>query len=342
MTTGASLTKQQLLARVHRYIARCNYQTVVNASWLNDLMKHGLVPTGVRVENRGKHPQYTYYARAYRRALQIVRLRERGIVGQDAIRIILFLNGYSLPAWDVREALVREWPKHVKSVLAHVRSGYLNNQRPIPASHRSSLIKKLGPLDDRLEAGGFALPSDQMIEGLRLSLQEPVRLESIDIFDMARHMGIDNQSFQQLSGSITPVLSGLLMSDPAADALDGQLDFLESVIINSTDAQLDIARELARWSQKDITNPLRALGILSDESSADLIDLAVHSSVQRSAAWACVMIIIALMFARYFPDGFRMKDLKELRNRALSGEIDLSQAGPLGKGILGVFAQLKI
>ena len=104
--------------------ARTRYHQEFSAALLNDLMKADLVPKARRLSNNGRRPVYAFDAPAYRRALQITRIRAAGIVGHDALRIMLFLKGYSEPAWRVREAILAEYVANGRSLLAPVRSTY--------------------------------------------------------------------------------------------------------------------------------------------------------------------------------------------------------------------------
>src|SRR5262249_40538350 len=124
----------------------------------------GLLDALERSKNEGLKPVYDAGAQHYRRALQIKRLMARGISGRDKLRIQLFLRGYGVKPWDVREAVRREYANHLRSAFAQVRSTYLDNTREIGPAHKSSLRKQLGSLDERLKAAGLEMSPDAYIE----------------------------------------------------------------------------------------------------------------------------------------------------------------------------------
>lgn len=146
------ITKSDLLIRIERR-ARDRYGQEIGMSWLNDFIKDGLIPAAT-----GRSPNYKYDCRAYRRALQLVRLRRAGIVERSALKVQLFLRGYSLPVWDVREALRSQYVKYSRSLLAQIRSTYAGK-------HKISLIRQFGSLDERLGNSGLGFPSIRISKG---------------------------------------------------------------------------------------------------------------------------------------------------------------------------------
>jgi hypothetical protein len=88
----------------------------------------------------------------------------RGMSGRDALRIQLFLRGYGVKPWDVREALRREYGKHLRTASAKIRSTYLDNNREIGERHKASLRKRMGELDNRLKDADLEMPTDFYIE----------------------------------------------------------------------------------------------------------------------------------------------------------------------------------
>jgi hypothetical protein len=296
------LSKSDLLDRLKRRASN-RYGAVIDGPWLADLIKDGLVSKAKRIGNQGQKPIFAHDARDYRRALQIARLQGLGLVGRDAIRINLFINGYGLPSWDVREALLREWPKHGKALLAQIRSGYLDNDRAIPPNHRESLVAQLGPLDDRIAAAGFVIGADLFIEGLRGAVQQPIASAPFGAPGALMGM-IERADFDvaRLAKAFIPEVAGMLMFGLADDGAKKSPDYFEGLISAATDADLEKARGLAFMMQRHIAPLFLALGICPDQRSAVGLDNAIHNSVQRSAAWASIMLFAAVMLARRFPE----------------------------------------
>jgi hypothetical protein len=156
------LSKPELLRRLDAR-SRSRYGGPLSEALLNDLIKDGLVPALRRSKNEGLKPVYEASARHYRRALQIKRLMSRGVSGRDTLLVQLFLRGYGKP-WEVRKALRREYARHLKSLFAKIRSTYLDTTREIGPSHKSSLRKQMGILDERFEAARLELSPDAYVE----------------------------------------------------------------------------------------------------------------------------------------------------------------------------------
>jgi hypothetical protein len=155
------LRRQEFVSRLFARV-QDRYGLELDEAWLHDLIKDGLVPgADDREPNVGLRPVYTYGFRSYRRALQIARLRREGFVERDAIRIQLFLRGYG--EHDIRQPLWNQYSKHGRSLLAQIRSGYIDNWKDVPEKHKSSLIRAMGPLDAQLASAGFQLPPDLLI-----------------------------------------------------------------------------------------------------------------------------------------------------------------------------------
>lgn len=100
--------------------------------------------------------------------------RRAGVVGRDALRIQLFVRGYSHPAWDVAHALAGEYVKFGKSITNQVRSGFADNQKSIGQKHKASFVQQLGTLDSRFDQAELRLPDDMYIAGLRTAKQDPI------------------------------------------------------------------------------------------------------------------------------------------------------------------------
>jgi hypothetical protein len=93
------MRREELIRRLAKRAGE-RYGVGFRGSLFDDLVDDGLIPEGRRVGNDNKRPLYDFHRDSYRRALQIIRLRKQGIVGRDAIRVQLFIRGYSLPVWD--------------------------------------------------------------------------------------------------------------------------------------------------------------------------------------------------------------------------------------------------
>ena len=217
------LSKTELLRRLDDR-SRRRYGDPFNEGGLNDLIKDGLVPALERAKNEGLKPIYEATARHYRRALQIKRLMSRGVSNRDALRIQLFLRGYGIKPWDVREAVRREYARHLRSASSKVRSTYPDKTRDIGPRHKASLRKQMGELDNRLKDAGLEMPTDFYIEMVRAGKTPDV--------------GLDNPIVGQLL--IDPTSSRL------SDQIETSLDQSDEKFIEARDAFHKVDRRVMR------------------------------------------------------------------------------------------------
>jgi hypothetical protein len=162
------LSKHDLVSRLDRR-SRERYGGEFTEAWLNDLIKDGLVPVLERSENRGRRPAFFATWIHYRRALQVKRLAHLGITGRDAQLIQLFVRGYGVEAWQIREELRREFARAVAKLRPKLRSAYFQNARDITPKKANVIRKQLGPLDERLAAAGLEQPMSFYLEQARLT-----------------------------------------------------------------------------------------------------------------------------------------------------------------------------
>ena len=163
---GLRLSKAELQARLDKR-SRARYGGGFEKSWLNDLIKDGLVPALIRTGNDGLRPKYEATASHYRRALQLKRLHYFGIRRRDAQVVQLFLRGYGIKPCEIREALRREVIKSIEAVRAQLRSGYFQNTRTVGPKHSASMVEQLGPLDERFTQAALKQPFPYYVEILR-------------------------------------------------------------------------------------------------------------------------------------------------------------------------------
>jgi hypothetical protein len=239
------MNRTQLIERVAT-VARRRYGQVFNGSLFDDLVDEGLIPKGERLRNDGKRPTYEFNYRSYRRALQIVCLRSKGIVGRNAIRVRLFLRDYSQPVWDMREALRREYVDATKSVSNKIRSGYADNSKSVPPKHKASLVRQAGIVDARFESARLELQDNQLIQALRNARQKPVRRATDIGIDKLQDLLGQKISFQQLPSYSLEIFSGLLMFDPELRVTEVEVSELSKLIASVEDEMFIRARRLYR------------------------------------------------------------------------------------------------
>jgi hypothetical protein len=298
--TPVQLTKLELLERLQRRVSD-RYGVSVDQQWLNDLIKAGLITKAQRAGNVGRTPVFLHDAPDYRRALQIARLKSRGTVGRDAIRINLFINRYSLPTHDIRYALYNEWGRQVRALMAPVRSGYLDKSTPIPPKHRASFLAQIGPPDDVITHAGLILEPDQVIDGLRQARDprfddvQQVSLPSLWV------LFFEGRSFGYLASRFTPTIAGLLVLPEVDDRFAARDDPLAKLIFSTPDEDFEKARWLALQFQRRGASMLRLFGHCAGKAPTQALDRAIHHSIQRHPAWASVFLIMGLSMLSRFP-----------------------------------------
>lgn len=283
------MTKFELLERVARR-AIDRYGQIFSEALLNDLLKDGLIPVPNRIENKGKAPNYQYNWRAYRRALQIVRLRRDGIVGRDAQRVILFLRDYSQSVWDVKEALLNEYIKSGKAVLSSMRSGYVDNTKVIPPKHKDSLLRSMGEPDDRLKKSKCVFDDETYIDAIRIAKQRPLEFGVPQYRPKMR---------EQLSeGKIPPeflnIFSGMLMFGTDEDDNSEEVDHIEKLIRNSSDKSYHDARTF----YQNVPNGLSSAGALLFPNATDR-EIAIEAillSIKNVPVWFSLVLVLGLKF----------------------------------------------
>lgn len=271
--------------------ARVRYGQDFTYSLLNDLMKDGLIDAGKRAGNNGRQPIYKYDWQAYRRALQIVRMRRGGVIGRDALRVMLFLKGYSAPAHDVRAALQREYRANARSLLKQVRSGYADKVGAVPAKHRASLLRQMGTLDEAFDKAGLELPSMMMVDLFRTAKQDAIESEVTPAERAA--IGHLLRSLPLLPSFASPMFSGMLNLAEDGFERSSEVDSVELVIHNSSDDDLEVARFIYRH--------LTRLGFIASAAFGFSGNLRhaierVAVSIRDNPNWATLIFVFGLRF----------------------------------------------
>lgn len=283
------MTKLDFLNRVaSRALDR--YGQVFREPLLNDLLKDGLIPAPDRVENSGKAPNYKYSCQAYRRAMQTVRLRKDGIVGRDAQRVILFLRGYSQPVWDVKEALRNEYVKAGKAILSQIRSSYADNTRNIPPKHKDSLLQSMGELDDRLKKSQIIVSADAYIDGMRNAKQRPLEL-SVPLYGPRV---FELLSEGKLSSDMLNIVSGMLMFDSAESDDSETIDYVDKLILNSSDKLFYEARAFYQSFETFLVAAGPAFFPNATNADRECAINATTLSIKNVPSWFCLIFVLGL------------------------------------------------
>ena len=290
------MTRNELIERVARR-AHVRYGQKLPESLFDDLVENGLIPKGERLGNEGKSPVYEFGSRSFRRALQIVRFRSKGITRRDSLRVHLFIRRYSQPVWDVREALSAEYLRFAKTLLHQVRSGYADNQKSIGPKHKASIVSAMGNLDPRFEAIGLKLSADLYIEGLRTAKQCPIDIGEFQTTIEKIRSASGNIDFQTVASESLKLFSGLLMLEDNSDQ-ERPNGGIESIIRNADDGTYLVARDLCRaLIRQNIEVAFQTFGAPASDGDIEAASAASVRSVIERPDWSALALVLGLIFA---------------------------------------------
>jgi hypothetical protein len=267
------LSESEFLRRVdHR--SRSRYDEPFPESLLDDLQKDDLIPELERSGNEGLSPKYFATWRHYRRALQLQRLRSVGIKGRDALRVQLFVRGYGLRVFEVRDAVRRELLRGLSELRPPLRSQYFHSQRDPGPAHRAAVERQLGSIDPRFESAGFKQPTEFMLKQIRLG-------------------------FGVLSRSLLAPLEGLLL----AGLDDHPLPKLIEDALNASDDDYISARAALAWMERTAFRPVVGRDVIDSPnwSTHLLVIILVLQHVKKSVSGFTVANILTKI---PFRDGF--------------------------------------
>ncbi len=299
------LSPKEFAARLLRRI-RSRYDPNLDDArlrrWLHDLIKDALLFGATRHGNDGLRPVYGYDFRSYRRALQIARLRGVGIVERDAIRVQLFLRGYGEK--DIRQAVWNQYSKNGRSLLAQVRSGYVDNAKEIPPIHKASLVEALGELDSRLGDAGLQLPNDYYIASLRTAKQAQTNWNAVDQKSINKIRRLRETLFEAIASAVVPCFAGLLMFSSKDDREAAGRDPVEEHIFAASPEEFEQARD----AYSVFTNPaviqLIMNFIVGTKIGPNSAAIAITFSIRNDPRWAAATLVCMLMCVRLFPVRF--------------------------------------
>jgi len=292
-----TLKKAEFDERIRAWAAR-RYGLALPEDWIDDLIREGLIPEALRAENDGLAPLYVYDRISYRLALQIARLRRDGFIRRNAIRVQLFLRGYSVSIRDVRSAVWPEYRNLATHLSAQVRSRYIDNYRDIPDKQKERLGRSLGPLDPRLKDAGYKLEDNVYISMLRDAKQKPVDFDDKSFDAALRMMSSGDFRYSALANALRYLFRGLLITESVEVGPTEKDDYLQAIIGGASHKEYLSAREYFRVITSrhfaDACDLIETGGTARDRMVA--IE-AVRSSVKGDAGWSVSILVQGLFLA---------------------------------------------
>lgn len=104
----------------------------VSARLLETLRAQRLIPRPTRSGYQGRTPMWTYPPGSDRQLIDVLRWREQ-TKDPDILRILIWLDGFSIPAADIRASLIR-WAEKITGVLERTLRDYAGKTNLDPAS----------------------------------------------------------------------------------------------------------------------------------------------------------------------------------------------------------------
>jgi hypothetical protein len=206
--------------------------------------------------------------------LLVLKLYSRGIRSRDQILIMLFLNGHGVKPFEVREPIAREFGRARAKLNAFMRSSRFDEEGQVPPKHKESLVRSLGPGDERFVKAGVILPPDQMIAAVRAARAPDPESKLRTLMSS----GAEDWRLQILK----PALGGILSKDGEIPAE------IDQIIANATDADLTLVssilysfRAVLSWLESKNRSPeIAGLlgGLLASFSQPEFI--AAHFALQ--------------------------------------------------------------
>ncbi len=141
------MDREMLLQRVNAFSIP-HYRARVTDRMLRDWVEKSLVPgpTGRgRGKKQGKAQDWPLLA--YRRVLQLCRLKQRGVTRRSAQIVTLWLGGADFPHERLRDALVSEYARLRKKAQRSIPIGWDTATNPVPRTprKRQAVERVLGP-----------------------------------------------------------------------------------------------------------------------------------------------------------------------------------------------------
>jgi hypothetical protein len=264
----------------------------------------GLIPRPRRVGYHGRSPDWRYPHGTERQLISLLRWRER-TKDTRLLKILLWLEGFPIPAAEVREELLRELRRTTQAIereiILHARQLGLeeagsSGRGPAIDALAQTVAAKRGstpvPRRSRVPARDRAHAVSLMIR--LFGLGEQTETTAQDAVLVERVLGIAPNGRRQTIDGTGPWLTG-----PAEDLFSAAetvaLPNLAEALTNASEAQLATARQIAITLFRHLPLMIRMLGAISgDENYTGLAGLSQLDEHPETVIYLIPMVIAML------------------------------------------------
>ena len=277
---------------------------VVSQRLLETFRADGLIPRPRRAGHRGRSPDWRYPHGTERQLLALLRWRQR-TKDPRLLRILLWLEGFPVPAAEVRGDLIHELQAMTRVIEREI--GQHARQLGLEQAGSSGRGPAIDALADTVAAkrGNTPVPRRSRVPAsdraravsliIRLfGLGEKIETTSQDAVLVEKVLGIAPNGRRQTIDGTGPWLTG-----PAEDLFnEAEIVALPSLIealTSASDAQLSTARQIASIMFRHLPLMVRMLGAISgDENYAGLAGLSQLDQHPETAIYLIPMVIAML------------------------------------------------
>lgn len=286
------MTRDQLLERANR-VSAVRYQVPVSRRALRLWVQSGLVPGPAALgQGRGRPPRREWPLLAYRRVLQICRLKSQGVTTRSDQTVALFLAGARLSFASVQKGVKDRISRDLREIGRARPTGWdPNATQPTGARMRRAVLKKLvAPHGDIEVSETLAAPLYRMTELLFRDASQEDAVGIVLAWLRASHLlAVELPLSDMVSGQLVTPLVGVL-----ADSDESNRSALDSVS-NADEVSLRSAQVFA-WHLRElileIVNP--RTGLFSPESSGVPIASAQVESLLKSFRGRLILFVASL------------------------------------------------
>lgn len=278
----------------------------ISGRMLESFRAQGLIPRPRRTGYRGRVPVWKYPAGTDRQLAALLRWRQH-TKSPDLLKVLLWVDGFAIPAHEVREALTRQLQAMTEAIEQAIS---LQARRlgldPADGGARDQAVDALAkilsakrgttpiPRRNRVAAADRAHAMTLMLR--MFGLGQPIEGTPAEAATVERVMGIAPNGRRNTIGDSGPWLTG-----PAEDLFNAAsivgLPNLRTTIADATDADLTAARQLVIALIRYLPLMARLIGAIFDDEN--YTGLAPFSRIDQNPEFVifAVPVVLAMLKA---------------------------------------------